>query len=120
VWCVVLGLVHLLVAVSHNATSHCSCCCCCSLQEGLAHLLLAVADPGDALLLPDVAYPSYFGAGEQGVTHGEGGGVGEKGGDAGERGRAHWKGGGGGRKGRTLEQPPSRAIIPHGTPQWSR
>lgn len=54
-WCVVLGLVHLLVAVSHNATSHCSCCCCCSLQEGLAHLLLAVADPGDALLLPDVA-----------------------------------------------------------------
>lgn len=31
-------------------------------QEGLAHLLLAVADPGDGLLLPEVAYPSYFGA----------------------------------------------------------
>lgn len=31
-------------------------------QEGLAHLLLAVADPGDDLLLPEVAYPSYFGA----------------------------------------------------------
>ncbi|KAF8061968.1 dapL [Scenedesmus sp. PABB004] len=31
-------------------------------QEGLAHLLLAVTDPGDTLLLTDVAYPSYFGA----------------------------------------------------------
>jgi aspartate/methionine/tyrosine aminotransferase len=31
-------------------------------QEGLAHLLLAVADAGDAVLLPDPAYPSYFGA----------------------------------------------------------
>jgi aspartate/methionine/tyrosine aminotransferase len=31
-------------------------------QEGLAHLLWAVADPGDAVLLPDPAYPSYFGA----------------------------------------------------------
>lgn len=31
-------------------------------QEGFAHLLQAVADPGDAVLLPDPAYPSYFGA----------------------------------------------------------
>ena len=31
-------------------------------QEGFAHLLWAIADPGDALLLPDPAYPSYFGA----------------------------------------------------------
>lgn len=31
-------------------------------QEGLAHLLLAVADPGDTVLMPDPAYPSYFGA----------------------------------------------------------
>lgn len=31
-------------------------------QEGLAHLLMAVADPGDGLILCDVAYPSYFGA----------------------------------------------------------
>lgn len=31
-------------------------------QEGLMHLLLAVADPGQGLLLPEVAYPSYWGA----------------------------------------------------------
>ncbi len=31
-------------------------------QEGLGHLLLAVLDPGDVLLLPEVAYPSYWGA----------------------------------------------------------
>lgn len=31
-------------------------------QEGLAHLLMAVADPGEVLLMPEVAYPSYFGA----------------------------------------------------------
>lgn len=31
-------------------------------QEGLAHLLLAVTDPGDGLLMCDVAYPSYYGA----------------------------------------------------------
>lgn len=31
-------------------------------QEGLAHLLMAVADPGDGILMLDVAYPSYFGA----------------------------------------------------------
>ncbi|MGQ9735390.1 MAG: aminotransferase class I/II-fold pyridoxal phosphate-dependent enzyme [Thermaceae bacterium] len=31
-------------------------------QEGLAHLLLALAEPGEVLLLPSVAYPSYFGA----------------------------------------------------------
>lgn len=31
-------------------------------QEGLAHLLLAVTDPGDAVLLPDPAYPPYLGA----------------------------------------------------------
>ncbi len=31
-------------------------------QEGLAHLLLAVADPGERVLMPDPAYPSYFGA----------------------------------------------------------
>ena len=31
-------------------------------QEGLAHLLMAVADPGDTVLMPDPAYPSYFGA----------------------------------------------------------
>lgn len=31
-------------------------------QEGFANLLLAVTDPGDAVLLPDPAYPSYFGA----------------------------------------------------------
>lgn len=36
--------------------------CLIGSQEGLAHLLLAVADPGDVLLLCDVAYPSYFGA----------------------------------------------------------
>lgn len=31
-------------------------------QEGLAHLLWAVADPGDGILVPAVAYPSYWGA----------------------------------------------------------
>jgi len=31
-------------------------------QEGLGHLLLAALDPGDVLLLPEVAYPSYWGA----------------------------------------------------------
>jgi hypothetical protein len=31
-------------------------------QEGLAHLLQAVADPGDGLLLPDPGYPPYLGA----------------------------------------------------------
>jgi len=31
-------------------------------QEGLAHLLLALTDPGDLVLAPDPAYPSYFGA----------------------------------------------------------
>ncbi len=31
-------------------------------QEGLAHLLMAIADPGEVLLMCDVAYPSYFGA----------------------------------------------------------
>lgn len=31
-------------------------------QEGLAHLLLAVTDPGDVILAPDPGYPSYFGA----------------------------------------------------------
>ncbi|UQN05140.1 aminotransferase class I/II-fold pyridoxal phosphate-dependent enzyme [Deinococcus sp. QL22] len=31
-------------------------------QEGLAHLLLAVTDPGDILLLPDPCYPPYLGA----------------------------------------------------------
>jgi aspartate/methionine/tyrosine aminotransferase len=31
-------------------------------QEGLAHLLLAVTDPGDAVLLPDPCYPPYLGA----------------------------------------------------------
>lgn len=31
-------------------------------QEGLANLLLATTDPGDTVLLPDPAYPSYFGA----------------------------------------------------------
>lgn len=31
-------------------------------QEGLAHLLLAVTDPGDLLLLPDPCYPPYLGA----------------------------------------------------------
>lgn len=31
-------------------------------QEGLANLLLATTDPGDTILLPDPAYPSYFGA----------------------------------------------------------
>ncbi|PNH04836.1 LL-diaminopimelate aminotransferase [Tetrabaena socialis] len=31
-------------------------------QEGLAHALLAVADAGDAILMTEVAYPSYFGA----------------------------------------------------------
>ncbi len=33
-------------------------------QEGMAHLLQAVADPGDAVLMPDPAYPSYYGAAE--------------------------------------------------------
>ena len=41
-------------------------------QEGLAHLLLAVTDPGDTLLLPDPCYPPYLGAaavaGLKGVT----------------------------------------------------
>ncbi|GIW33807.1 MAG: aminotransferase [Meiothermus sp.] len=36
--------------------------CLIGSQEGLAHLLMAVADPGDVLLMCDVAYPSYFGA----------------------------------------------------------
>ena len=31
-------------------------------QEGLAHLLLALTEPEEGLLLPEVAYPSYFGA----------------------------------------------------------
>ena len=31
-------------------------------QEGLANLLFATTDPGDTILLPDPAYPSYFGA----------------------------------------------------------
>lgn len=31
-------------------------------QEGLAHLLLAVTDSGDSLLLPDPCYPPYLGA----------------------------------------------------------
>jgi aspartate/methionine/tyrosine aminotransferase len=31
-------------------------------QEGFAHLLLGVTDPGDTILLPDPGYPSYFGA----------------------------------------------------------
>lgn len=31
-------------------------------QEGFAHLLWAVADAGDAVLLPDPGYPSYLGA----------------------------------------------------------
>ncbi|WP_420595024.1 aminotransferase class I/II-fold pyridoxal phosphate-dependent enzyme [Deinococcus sp.] len=31
-------------------------------QEGLAHLLLAISDPGDTLLLPDPCYPPYYGA----------------------------------------------------------
>ena len=31
-------------------------------QEGLAHLLLAITDPGDTLLLPDPCYPPYLGA----------------------------------------------------------
>jgi aspartate/methionine/tyrosine aminotransferase len=31
-------------------------------QEGLAHLLWALCDPGDTILAPDPAYPSYFGA----------------------------------------------------------
>lgn len=31
-------------------------------QEGFAHLLLAVTDPGDLILAPDPGYPSYFGA----------------------------------------------------------
>jgi hypothetical protein len=37
--------------------------CLVGSQEGLAHLLMAVADPGEGLLMMDVAYPSYFGAG---------------------------------------------------------
>ena len=31
-------------------------------QEGFAHLLLAITDPGDIILAPDPGYPSYFGA----------------------------------------------------------
>lgn len=31
-------------------------------QEGLAHLLMAIADPGDGLLMTNITYPSYFGA----------------------------------------------------------
>ena len=31
-------------------------------QEGLANLLFAVTDPGDVILAPNPAYPSYFGA----------------------------------------------------------
>ena len=31
-------------------------------QEGLANLLFATTDPGDTVLMPDPAYPSYFGA----------------------------------------------------------
>jgi aspartate/methionine/tyrosine aminotransferase len=31
-------------------------------QEGLAHALLACTDPGDTILMPDLAYASYFGA----------------------------------------------------------
>jgi len=31
-------------------------------QEGLANLLFALTDPEDSILLPDPAYPSYFGA----------------------------------------------------------
>ncbi len=31
-------------------------------QEGLAHLLMAVTDPGDVVALPDPCYPPYLGA----------------------------------------------------------
>ena len=31
-------------------------------QEGFANLLLAIADPGDAVLVTEPCYPSYFGA----------------------------------------------------------
>jgi aspartate/methionine/tyrosine aminotransferase len=31
-------------------------------QEGMGHLLLAVADPGEQILVSDPGYPSYFGA----------------------------------------------------------
>ncbi|MCD6185104.1 MAG: aminotransferase class I/II-fold pyridoxal phosphate-dependent enzyme, partial [Deltaproteobacteria bacterium] len=31
-------------------------------QEGLGHLLFAVTDPGDLILVTDPGYPSYFGA----------------------------------------------------------
>jgi aspartate/methionine/tyrosine aminotransferase len=31
-------------------------------QEGFGHLLLAVTDPGDLILITDPAYPNYFGA----------------------------------------------------------
>ena len=31
-------------------------------QEGFGHLLLAVTDPGDLILLTDPSYPNYFGA----------------------------------------------------------
>jgi aspartate/methionine/tyrosine aminotransferase len=31
-------------------------------QEGFAHLLMAISDPGDVILAPDPGYPSYFGA----------------------------------------------------------
>jgi hypothetical protein len=40
-------------------------------QEGLAHLLLSAADHGDSILMTDVAYPSYFGAGEKRPRNGE-------------------------------------------------
>ncbi len=30
-------------------------------QEGIGHLLLALADPGDVVLIPEVAYPPYWG-----------------------------------------------------------
>lgn len=39
-------------------------------QEGLGHLLMAVADPGDGILMCEVAYPSYFGAGGPGQLGG--------------------------------------------------
>jgi hypothetical protein len=43
-------------------------CMFSTLQEGLAHLLLGVTEHGDSVLMLDVAYPSYWGALQVGMT----------------------------------------------------
>ena len=51
-----------LLSRSRQFDPSCEALCLVGSQEGLAHLLLAVAEPGDGLLLTDCSYPAYLGA----------------------------------------------------------